>query len=290
MEYTITPMTEHTGAEVRGLDLNQGVDAETRTALNRAFADHHVLVIRGQEFTPPQFIAAAQIFGELFQHDKREMHVPGYPQIYYVSNEQTVPGKRYISGETFHTDHSNHPTPPKATMLFPVSLPSSGGDTQYVNMHEAYDDLPAATKERIDGLKAVHVYLSKYSPRELRPLSEDSARQVPPPGVHPLVRTHPENGRKALYLNPVRIESIEGMEDERGARPRRRADGACDPEEIRISPSMALRRLRDLGQPQRDPQGQPRLRHERAALSLPPDAEGRDAGLIARGDDRGGAR
>jgi taurine dioxygenase len=206
-------MTEHTGAEVRGLDLNRGVDAETRTALNRAFADHHVLVVRGQEFTPPQFIAAAQIFGELFQHDKREMHVPGYPQIYYVSNEQTVPGKRYISGETFHTDHSNHPTPPKATMLFPVSLPSSGGDTQYINMHAAYDDLPAATKERIDGLKAVHVYLSKYSPRELRPLSEDSARQVPLPGVHPLVRTHPENGRKALYLNPVRIESIEGMED-----------------------------------------------------------------------------
>ena len=76
-----------------------------------------------------------------------------------VSNEQTVPGKRYISGETFHTDHSNHPTPPKATMLFPVSLPSRGGDTQYVNMHAAYDDLSAATKERIDGLKALHVYL-----------------------------------------------------------------------------------------------------------------------------------
>ena len=58
-------------------------------------------------------------------------------------------------------------------------LPSRGGDTQYVNMHAAYDDLPMATKERIDGLKAVHVYLSKYSPRELRPLSENSARQVP---------------------------------------------------------------------------------------------------------------
>ena len=172
-------MTRHTGAEVRGLDLNRGVDAETRGALNRAFADHHVLVIRDQEFTPPQFIAAAQVFGELFQHDKREMHVPGYPQIYYVSNEQTVPGKRYISGETFHTDHSNHPTPPKATMLYPVSLPKSGGDTQYVNMHEAYDDLPEATRERIDGLKAVHVYLSKYSPRELRPLSE----QIEPPGA-----------------------------------------------------------------------------------------------------------
>ena len=94
MKYTISPLTPHTGAEVRGIDLNQGVDVETRTALNRAFAEHHVLVVRGQQFTPPQFIAAAQIFGELFQHDKREMHVPGYPQIYYFSNEQTVPGKR----------------------------------------------------------------------------------------------------------------------------------------------------------------------------------------------------
>lgn len=214
MEYAITPLTPHTGAEVRGIDLNEGVDDETRAALNRAFADHHVLVIRDQAFTPAQFIAAAHVFGELFQHDKREMHVlPGHPQIYYVSNEQTVPGKRYISGETFHTDHSNHPAPPKATMLYPVSLPKSGGDTQYVNMHEAYDDLSAATKERIDDLKAVHVYLSKYSPRELRPLSADSARQAPPPGVHPLVRTHPENGRKALYLNPVRIEGIIGMDD-----------------------------------------------------------------------------
>ena len=214
MKYTITPLTPHTGAEVRGIDLNQFVDNDTRTTLNRAFARHHVLVIRDQQFTPPQFIAAAQIFGELFQHDKREMHVPGYPQIYYVSNEQTVPGKRYISGETFHTDHSNHPAPPKATMLFPVSLPSSGGDTQYVNMHMAYDDLSPELKERVDGLKAVHVYLSKYSPRELRPLSDDSARQVPPPGIHPLVRTHPENGRKALYLNPVRIEGILDMEDQ----------------------------------------------------------------------------
>jgi taurine dioxygenase len=213
MSYTIAPLTPHTGAEVRGLDLNRGVDPETRTALNRAFLDHHVLVIRDQELTPPQFLAAAQIFGELFQHDKREMHLPGYPQMYYVSNEQTVPGKRYISGETFHTDHSNHPSPPKATLLFPVSLPRAGGDTQYVNMHLAYDDLPAAMQERIDGLQAVHVYLSKYSPRELRPLSEESSRLVPPPGIHPLVRTHPETGRKALYLNPVRIESIVGMDD-----------------------------------------------------------------------------
>ena len=214
MAYTITPLTPHTGAEVRGLDLTNPVDAETRAALNRAFAEHHVLVMRGQHFAPGDFKVAAQVFGELQPHDKKENHVPGHPDVYYVSNQEVVNGRRIIPGETFHTDHSNHPKPPKATMLFAVELPSRGGDTQYVNMHDAYDDLPAATKQRIADLKAVHVYLSKYSPRPLGHLSEESRRALPPPGVHPLVRTHPENGRKALFLNPVRMESIPGMEDE----------------------------------------------------------------------------
>src|SRR6516225_8220318 len=208
--FTIMPLTEHTGAEVVGLDFTKPIDREICETLNGAFAERHVLVIRDQHFTPDEFKSATELFGELQPHDKKEHHVPGHPDVSYVSNDEFVNGRRIIPGETFHTDHSNHPRPPKATTLFAVALPSHGGDTQYVNMHSAYDDLPAETKQKIDGLKALHVYLSKYSPRELRPLSEDSARQVPPPGVHPLVRTHPENGRKALYLNPVRIEGIIG--------------------------------------------------------------------------------
>ena len=211
--FTITPLTDHTAAEVVGLDFAQPVDADIRSSLSRAFADHHVLVMRDQHFTPEQFVAAARIFGELLPHDKKERHVPGHPEVEYISNEEVVNGRRIIPGETFHTDHSNHPRPPKATTLFAVELPSSGGDTQYVNMHLAYEDLPEDTKRRIDGLKAVHVYVSKYSPRPLGKITDESLRNLPPPGVHPLVRTHPENGRKALYLNPVRIESIVGMED-----------------------------------------------------------------------------
>jgi taurine dioxygenase len=211
--FTITPLTEHTGAEVTDLDFTKPVHPETRATLNRAFAEHHVLVMRGQHFTPDQFKAAAQLFGELQPHDRKERHVPGHPDLDYISNDVFEDGKRLIPGETFHTDHSNHPRPPKATTLFAVDLPSTGGDTQYVNMHDAYDDLPADTKQRIDALKAVHVYESKYSPRTLGRLSEESSRKLPPPGIHPLVRTHPENGRKALYLNPVRMESIVGMED-----------------------------------------------------------------------------
>ncbi|HXQ83914.1 MAG TPA: TauD/TfdA family dioxygenase [Xanthobacteraceae bacterium] len=211
--FTITPLTDHTGAEITGLDFREPIEPEARDVLNQAFGEYHVLVMRDQHFAPDNFKTAVQLFGELQAHDKKEHHVPGHPDVSYVSNDEFVNGRRIIPGETFHTDHSNHPRPPKATTLFAVDLPSSGGDTQYVNMHDAYDDLPEATRRNIDSLKAVHVYLSKYSPRPLGHLTEDSRRNLPPPGIHPLVRTHPENGRKALFLNPVRMESIVGMAD-----------------------------------------------------------------------------
>jgi taurine dioxygenase len=213
MSFSITPLTYHTGAEVVGLDFTNPIDTETRAALNRAFAKHHVLVMRDQCFAPGQFLAAAQLFGELQPFDRKEHHVPGHPAVEYISNEEFVNNKRVIPGETFHTDHSNHPRPPKATMLFAVELPSRGGDTQYVNVHQAYDDLPYHAKKKIDGLKALHVYHSKYSPRQFGNISEESRRNLPPPVVHPLVRTHPDNSRKALVLNPTRIESTIGMED-----------------------------------------------------------------------------
>ena len=211
--FRITPLTEHTGAEVVGIDFTQPIASETKSTLNDAWAKYHVLVMREQNFTPVEYKRAAMVFGELQPHDKKEHHVPGHPDLYYVSNDEIKNGKRIIPGETFHTDHSNHPAPPKATMLYTVSLPSTGGDTQYVDMHAAYDDLDEAMKQRIAPLRARHVYQSKYSPRELAGLNEDSAKAIPPPGVHPLVRVHPDNGRKALYLNPVRIEAIEGMGD-----------------------------------------------------------------------------
>jgi taurine dioxygenase len=211
--FTISPLTDHTAAEVVGLDFTQPIDDPTRTALGHAFVEHHVLVMRDQHFDPDQFKAAVRLFGELQPHDKKEHHVPGHPDVSYVSNDEFVNGRRIIPGETFHTDHSNHPRPPKATTLFAVELPSQGGDTQYVNMHDAYDDLSEDTRQRIDGFRAVHAYLSKYSPRPLGHITEESRRNLPPPGIHPLVRTHPESGRKALFLNPVRMESIVGMAD-----------------------------------------------------------------------------
>ena len=107
--FTITRLTGHTGAEVAGLDFTQPIDTESRAVLHRAFSEHHVLVIRDQHFRPDQFKAAAQVFGELQPHDKKERHVPGHPGVDYVSNDEFENGRRIIPGETFHTDHSNHP-------------------------------------------------------------------------------------------------------------------------------------------------------------------------------------
>ena len=215
MKYELTPLTDHeTGAEVRGLDLTQPVPEEIRGRLNADFARYHVLAIRDQKLAPEQFLDAGRLFGEIMPHHRKSGDTTSDSSIFEVKNEEVAPGKYYIVGETFHTDHSNDPVPPKATSLHPVSLPSKGGDTQFVNVHNAYDDLPDAMKKRIEKLIAVHVYLSKYSPRALIKVDDSAAQHIPPPALHPLVRVHPDNGRKYLYLNPVRMEAIVGMPDD----------------------------------------------------------------------------
>ncbi len=215
MSYQLNPLTRHgIGAEVRGIDLTQPVSDAIRRQLNADFATHHVLAIRDQKFGAQQFMAAGRVFGDIMPHHRKSGDFTSDTSVFEIFNQPVGDGKYYIAGETFHTDHSNDPVPPKATSLHPISLPSKGGDTQFVNMHAAYDDLPEAMKQRIDKLIAVHVYISKYSPRALMKVDDDSAKKVPPPGLHPLVRTHSDNGRKYLYLNPVRMEAIVGMPDD----------------------------------------------------------------------------
>jgi taurine dioxygenase len=212
MGFTLTPLCEHTGAEVRGIDLREPVDEAMRQRLNRAFVDHSVLVFRDQHLTPHQLLAAVGLFGEVFSQHNSRFALPECPLVHYISNQDFYPdGRRYIPGDGFHTDHSNAACPPKATVLHAVSLPDRGGDTQYVNMHLAYDELPEMTKQRLDGLKALHVYQSTNSARKLMELSEENRARVPEAVAHPIVRTHPETGRKAIYINPIRIEGIVGM-------------------------------------------------------------------------------
>ena len=212
MEYTIAPLSPHTAAEVRGVDLRRTIEEATRAHLNRAFIEHSVLAFRDQHLTPHQLLAAVGLFGEIFPQHNSRFALPDCPLVHYISNQDFYPdGRRYIPGEGFHTDHSNAACPPKATILHAVSLPDRGGDTQYVNMHLAYEGLLEETKQRIAGLKAVHVYQSRHSARKLMELSEEGRGRVPDGVVHPIVRTHPESRRKAIYINPIRTEGVVAM-------------------------------------------------------------------------------
>jgi taurine dioxygenase len=213
MGCTITRLNGHTGAEVLGIDLREPVESDTRTRLNQAFSEHSVLVVRDQALSPPQLLNAVQLWGEVFPQHNTRFALPECPQIHYISNQDRFPdGSRYIPGAGWHTDHSNDVRPPKATVLHAVRLPDHGGDTQYANMAEAYDDLPYATKRQLDGMMAIHVYQSNHSARKLMSLTAEAADRVPNAVLHPLVRRHPETGRKALYLNPIRIEGVLGMD------------------------------------------------------------------------------
>ncbi|MGC8477941.1 MAG: TauD/TfdA dioxygenase family protein [Acetobacteraceae bacterium] len=208
----ITPLSAHTGAEVTGLDLRRKLDETSRAAMLAAFRDHAVLVVRDQALSPGEMLAAVRMFGEVFPQHNPRFALPECPEIHYISNQDRFPdGRPYIPGEGYHTDHSNAAEPPKATVLHAVKLPDRGGDTQFVNMSLAYERLDPTLRARIQGLRAVHVYQSRHSERKLMGLPDAARALVPDQVLHPIVRTHPETGRRALYINPIRIEAIEGM-------------------------------------------------------------------------------
>jgi alpha-ketoglutarate-dependent taurine dioxygenase len=215
-EVAITKLSSHTGAEVLGVDLARPLQPAVRDRLRQAFVEHSVLVIREQRLDAPQFLAAMQNFGEIFPQHNSRFAVPECPLIHYISNQDKLEdGRVYIPGEGYHTDHSNDAIPPKATALHAVKLPATGGDTQFVNMHEAYAALDDTMRRRIDGRMARHVYQSRYSARKLPQLAGERRMTIGTASVlHPLVRTHPESGRRAIYINPIRIEEIVGMETE----------------------------------------------------------------------------
>jgi|AntAceMinimDraft_12_1070368.scaffolds.fasta_scaffold24659_3 taurine dioxygenase len=212
-ELEIIPLSP-IGAEVRGIRLSEPISDSTRARLRKAFTDHSVLAFRDQWLDAPQVMEAALIFGEIFPQHNAKFSVPEYPLVHYISNADTLEnGKRYIPGEGYHTDHSNAAAPPMATVLSAVKIPSVGGDTQFVDMVRAYQDLPAEIKERILGRRAIHIYQSSHSARQLPQLSEGRRASVPEAVLQPLVLRHPNSGHLALYINPIRIEGILGMDD-----------------------------------------------------------------------------
>jgi taurine dioxygenase len=217
MRLSITPIRQNFGAEISGIDLSNPVSSVEKKSLNDSLAQFAVLVFRDQSLTPPQFMAAAEIFGELMDQQLKKYVLPDYPMVGCNSTDDLPRknGKLQVRGENYHTDHSNERCPPKATTLHALQIPPTGGDTQFVDVRQAYDDLPAARKEILKGLRSLHVHQSSRSPRELTKLSPEDFAKIPT-ALQPLVIRHPGNGRPALYLNTGRMEGIEGMAPEAG--------------------------------------------------------------------------
>ena len=204
-----------TGAEIVGLDLAGRLGAEQRSALDRLLAERGVLVFRGQSLDARSFAAAVESFGELMPQQLSQFTLPDFPIVGFISNADAdrATGQRVVRGEQYHTDHSNYPAPPRATALFGVEIPRTGGDTQFANVQAAFDELPEAVKARVEGLASLHAFQSSRSPRRIAtPTEEERARM--PETVQPLVVRHPVTGRKGLYLNTARMEGIVGMDRE----------------------------------------------------------------------------
>ena len=217
MTLQITPIHHHFAAEIAGIDLSQPATLTTKERLNALLAQYAVLVFRKQTLNPPQFMSAAEIFGELMDQQLKKYVLPDYPMVGCNSTDDLPRknGKLQVRGENYHTDHSNDRCPPKATTLHALQIPSTGGDTQFVDVRRAYDDLPVALKEKIKNLRSLHVHQSSRSPRELTKLSPEDLAKIPT-ALQPIVIKHPGSGRPALYLNTGRMEGIDGMPSDEG--------------------------------------------------------------------------
>lgn len=228
------------GAEVLGIDLADALDAATLEAVNRAFVDNVVLVFRGQRFaTPERFLAAARNLGEPMPPVTATWRLPGFEVIEELTNtaidKRTGDPAPLLRGGSWHTDHSNLERPPKATTLYAIDLPESGGgNTEFLNMYLAYEALSDDMKAVLRGRRAFQAYLSRRAPRRL--LTRTEAERAGSDGTwQPLVRRHPETGRDALYLNPMRCDAVEGMGEAEGDALLDALYAHCDQERFRYS-------------------------------------------------------
>ena len=213
MIFSSEGLCDHMAVAVTGLDLNRLPDAATQAALRDTLNRSLVLCLRDQKLAPTAFRDAMARFGTPMLR-KQLTRTEECAEVNIISSEDRDvlgDGKKIVNGATWHTDDSFMREPCSLTMLYGVVVPSTGGDTQFTNMHMAYDELAPEMKKRIDGLQVIHRYSSsrKTGKVAVRPAAEMAAM---PEATHPLVRTHPETGRKSLYLNPNRMEQIVGLE------------------------------------------------------------------------------
>ncbi|ARP85541.1 TauD/TfdA dioxygenase family protein [Bordetella genomosp. 9] len=217
----IRPLPGPLGAEVLGLDLSLPLSDADFRRIHRAHLDHHVLIFRDQRITPQQQVDFSRRFGPLQIHVLRNFQLPGHPEVLVVSNikENGQPIGLGDAGAFWHSDLSYKEKPSMGSLLHAQELPADGGDTLFANQHAAYEGLPQALKRALDGKRAEHSYLAKYEELRARspwrpPLTQKQIEEVRPV-VHPVVRTHPETGRKALFVNEHFTTRILGIpEDE----------------------------------------------------------------------------
>jgi len=209
------------GAEVVGLDLSRPLSAHDFERLHRAHLDHHVLVFRDQHITPAQQVQFSRRFGPLQIHVLRNFQLAGHPEVLIVSNirENGEPIGLGDAGHFWHSDLSYKETPSLGSMLHAQELPEEGGDTLFANQHTAWDALPDHLKREVEGLQAEHWYLAKYEElrqkNPFRPKLTQAQIDEVKPVSHPVVRTHPETGRKALFVSEHFTTRILGISEQR---------------------------------------------------------------------------
>jgi len=219
MSLSIRPAQGQFVAEITGVDLAVPVDDATFQKIHAALLAHSVLVFHNQTLSDDQHIAFSRRFGELEIHTAKHYVLPEHPEILVLSNrggKGTAPIKD--GGAYWHSDVTYKERPPMGSLLYALEVPPAGGDTLYADMYRAYETLPEATKKRIAGLKAIHRYADRYRLQQAvsgRP-SLDATLNTMPDAVHPVVRTHPETGRKALFVNEGFTVGIVGLPDAEG--------------------------------------------------------------------------
>ena len=209
----VRPYAPNLGAEVRGINLAEGLTADQFEEVHHAFLENQVLFFKEQSPIPPDtHIALGRMFGELHFHPAAPGK-EGYPEIFEIHAHA---GSKIANGEFWHSDVSCDEVPPLGTMLQIHILPDCGGDTMFADAYAAWNALSAPLQAMLDGLHAVHesehIYRGRYSDRGM-----EDAGKVYPSAVHPLARTHPETGRKALYVNrgfTTRIAELEPDESD----------------------------------------------------------------------------
>ncbi|MGX9732994.1 TauD/TfdA dioxygenase family protein [Janthinobacterium aestuarii] len=208
------------GAQVLGLDLAQPLSQGDFQRLHHAHLDHHVLVFRDQRITPQQQVDFSRRFGPLQIHVLRQFQLPTQPEVLIISNivENGQPIGLGDAGHFWHSDLSYKEVPSLGSMLHAQELPDEGGDTVFANMHLAWESLPAALRHAVRGARAEHSYLSQYEElrrrNPWRPVLTQAQIDEVKPVTHPVVRVHPETGRRALFVSEHFTTRIVGLPDD----------------------------------------------------------------------------